>query len=132
MTYGSNCSKTKLATTTRINDGTKAREENLRSLGTGSGALVPRVTRDTHLDCVCGRTVELAKKLLRRFDVRPGWRISWIGKSRCGTNFRKFAISSVGFGVLRRTMRTWIMTYLAGRWSSGCAKAGGIEVRDGF
>jgi hypothetical protein len=23
------------------------------SLGTGSGALVPRVTRDTHLDCVC-------------------------------------------------------------------------------
>jgi hypothetical protein len=25
----------------------------VRSLGTGSGALVPRITRDTHLDCVC-------------------------------------------------------------------------------
>jgi hypothetical protein len=131
MTYGSNCSKINVSNHNSNKRRHETREGNLRSLGTGSGALVPRVTRDTHLDCVCGRRVELAKSC-RDVRVRSVWEISWIGKIRCRADFCKFAISSVGFGALRRVMRTWIMTYLAGRWSSGCAKAGGIEVRDGF
>ena len=79
MTYGSNCSNTKVSNHgpenwLRLPQDRKGR--NLRSLGTGSGALVPRVTRDTHLDCVC-RRFELAIRLPRKFGSGRGVGGSW-------------------------------------------------------
>ena len=63
MTYGRNCRENRVSNhrLDKSTDDQEKKKGNLRSLGTGSGALVARVPRDTHLDCVWRRRLELAR-----------------------------------------------------------------------
>ena len=128
MTYGSNCSNTKVSNHgpenwLRLPQDRKGR--NLRSLGTGSGALVPRVTRDTHLDCVC-RRFELAIRLRGSLAAVEGSEdLGGCADFGRKLTFSNLTATSSRLGVSGRAIRTLEMTYLVvGRWSSGCSKAG--------
>jgi hypothetical protein len=76
MTYGRNCNKNSVSNhrLEKPTDDQETRKENLRSLGTGSGALVARVPRDTHLGCVWRRRLELAREFVIFLVVWSGRR----------------------------------------------------------
>ncbi len=128
MTYGSNCSNTKVSNYgpenwLRLPQDRRGR--NLRSLGTGSGALVPRVTRDTHLDCVC-RRFELAIRLRgNSAAVEGSENLGGCADFGRKLTFSNLTATSARLGVSGRAIRTLEMTYLVvGRWSSGCSNVG--------
>jgi hypothetical protein len=124
MTYGRSCSKNSVSNNRLYKSTGDRRGRNLRSLGASGGALVPRVPRDTHLDGLCRRRFELAEKFVINLTCGPGRVASRFRKIRARTGVLEFAISNVDLGASGRAIRTWIWLTFAGRWSSGCAKAG--------